>query len=405
MKRIVFLSLLTSNFFFAQENDKAVFVKEPVSYYQHTIINALNGDHDKTEKTKLKVDQAEKDYPTNPLAYQTIWYNNLLSQGNTGTCWSFSTSSFMESEVQRLTGKEVNLSEMYTVYWEYVERTKYFVQHKGKMHLGEGSETNAIAKIMELYGTVPFEAYTGQKDGQAFYNHEPLFKAIETLFEQIKKEGEWNEEKAVIKVRELLDEHIGEVPEYVDVNGKNMSPIEYRDYLKIDPSNYVNFMSLMEAPYYQKALYNVPDNWWKSKDYNNIPLDDFVQLIKESISQGYSISIGGDVSEPGFDKISQTATIPSFDIKSDDIDENARQFRFTNGSTTDDHAMHLVGYYKAKDGKTWFLIKDSGSGSRNAGESSDKFGHYFMHEDYVKLKMMTITVHKDIAKKYLDKIK
>ncbi len=405
MKRIIFLSLLTSNVIFAQENDKAIFVKEPVSYYQHTIIKALNGDYDKTEKTKLKVDQSKKDYPTNPLAYKTIWYNNLLSQGNTGTCWSFSTSSFMESEVQRLTGKEVNLSEMYTVYWEYVERTKYFVQHKGQMHLGEGSETNAIAKIMELYGTVPFDAYTGQKDGQDFYNHEPLFKAVEALFAQIKKEGEWNEEKAVIKVRELLDEHIGEVPEYIEVNEQKMTPIEYRDYLKIVPSDYVNFMSLMEAPYYQKALYNVPDNWWKSNDYNNIPLDDFLQLIKESITEGYSISIGGDVSEPGFDKISQTATIPSFDIKSADIDENARQFRFTNGSTTDDHAMHLVGYYEAKDGKTWFLIKDSGSGSRNAGESSDKFGHYFMHEDYVKLKMMTITVHKDITKKYLDKIK
>ena len=399
MKKTIFISLIASNFAFAQDNDKAIFVKEPVSYYQHTIVNALKGDYDKTENTKLKIDQTNKDYPTNPLAYKTIWYNNLLSQGNTGTCWSFSTSSFMESEVQRITGKEVNLSEMYTVYWEYVERTKYFVKNKGKMHLGEGSETNAIAKIMEQYGAVPFEAYTGQVNGKDFYNHEPLFEEIQNLFKNIKKNNDWDEEKAVIKVREILDNHIGEVPEFVTVNNQKMTPIQYRDHLKIVPSDYVNFMSLMESPYYQKALYNVPDNWWKSKDYNNIPLDDFITLIKESINEGYSISIGGDVSEPGFDKISQTATIPTFDIKSSDIDENARQFRFTNGSTTDDHAMHLVGYHNDKEGKTWFLIKDSGSGSRNAGESSDKFGHYFMHEDYVKLKMMTITVHKDIAKK------
>lgn len=405
MKKIIILSLLVSNIAFSQENDKAIFVKEPVSYYQHTIVNSLKGEHEKTVEPKLKVDQSNKDYPTNPLEYKTIWYNNLLSQGNTGTCWSFSTSSFMESEVKRITDKEVNLSEMYTVYWEYVERTKYFVQNKGKMHLGEGSETNAIAKIMELYGTVPFDDYSGQKEGVAFYNHEPLFEKIENLFKTIKKEGEWDEEKAVIKVRELLDEHIGEIPEYVMVNNKKMTPIEYRDYLKIVPADYVNFMSLMEAPYNQKAMYNVPDNWWKSNDYNNIALDDFMNLIKESINDGYSISIGGDVSEPGFDKISQTATIPSFDIKSNDINESARQFRFTNGSTTDDHAMHLVGFHKNEDGKTWFLIKDSGSGSRNAGESSDKFGYYFMHEDYIKLKMMTITVHKDIAKKYLDKIK
>lgn len=405
MNKVLIFALLASNIAFAQQPEKAVFQKEPISFYQHTIVNSLKGEFDSTQKAKLKVDYGNRELPTNPLLYKTVWYNNLLSQGNTGTCWSFSTSSFMESEVQRITGKEIDLSEMYTVYWEYVERTKYFVQHKGDMYLGEGSETNAIAKIMDLYGAVPFEAYTGQVNGLSFYNHEPMFQEIQAYFNLIKANNEWDEDKAVSKVKSILDKYIGKAPTEVTVNNKKMTPIQYRDYLKIQPKEYVNFMSLMEAPYYEKAIYNVPDNWWRSNDYNNIPLNDFTSLIKESLKNGYSISIGGDVSEPGFDKITQTATIPAFDLRSKDINEHSRQLRFTNGATTDDHAMHLIGIYEKENGETWFLIKDSGSGSRNAGESSDKFGHYFMNEDYIKLKMMTITVHKDAAKALLAKMK
>jgi len=134
-----------------------------------------------------------------------------------------------------------------------------------------------------------------------------------------------------------------------------------------------------------------------------VPLDDFMNMIKSAVKNNYSISIGGDVSEAGFDKEEQVAIVPDFDIPSANINDAARQLRFSNGATTDDHAMHLVGYKEVK-GKTWFLIKDSGSGSRNCGPECESFGYYFMHEDYIKLKMMTITVHKDAVAEYLAKM-
>jgi bleomycin hydrolase len=37
------------------------------------------------------------------------------NQSQTGTCWSFSSMSFIESEIIRLGGKPVDLSEMYVV--------------------------------------------------------------------------------------------------------------------------------------------------------------------------------------------------------------------------------------------------------------------------------------------------
>lgn len=404
MNKIIFLGILSTATLSAQQPEKAIFKKEPVSYYQHTIVKSVKGEFDAKEQTKLKVDD-NNEYPTDPSLYKTVWYNNLISQGNTGTCWSFSTSSFMESEVKRITGKEVDISEMYTVYWEYVERMKYFVQNKGEMHLGEGSETNAIPKIMELYGTVPYESYKGKRNHEEFHNHELMFEKIQELFTSIKDNKDWDEQKAVNNIKIVLNRFIGEVPKEVIINGITMSPKEYLASLKIEPSKYVNFMSLMEAPYYKKTVYDVPDNWWRSDDYNNVPLEDFIMVIKESLKNGYSISIGGDVSEPGFDKITQTAIIPKFDIESKYINESSRQLRFTNGATTDDHAMHLVGYYEKENGENWFLIKDSGSGSRNGKVDGEQFGYYYMNEDYIKLKMMTITVHQDAVKKILEKMK
>jgi len=35
------------------------------------------------------------------------------------------------------------------------------------------------------------------------------------------------------------------------------------------------------------------------------------------------------------------------------------------------------------------------------GKQSKSFGYYFFHEDYVKLKMMDIIVHKDMMKDVL----
>jgi bleomycin hydrolase len=89
--------------------------------------------------------------------------------------------------------------------------------------------------------------------------------------------------------------------------------------------------------------------------------------------------------------------VPSYDIPPAYIDDHARQFRFSNESTTDDHAMHLVGYAERKNG-TWYLVKDSGSGAHNNASAP---GYYYMHEDYLKLKMMSFTVHRDAVKDLL----
>ena len=408
MKKSLFLGLVFIGLV-ANAQDKAVFKNVESKYYNNSIMKGVESFEatkvEEKQHVSIAVDHTNKNYPKSPAKYTSVWYLNPISQGNTGTCWCFSTSSFYESEIKRISGKEVDLSEMYTVYWEHIERARYFVQHRGDMTLGEGSETNALSKIMNVYGAVPAASYTGMLPGQEFHNHEPMFAEIEKYLAGVKENNAWNVLEVEETVKGILEHYMGPVPTSVTVDGKKMTPQDYlKQHLKLNPSDYVNFMSLMQHEYYKKAVYDVPDNWWRSNDYNNVPLEDFMSVIKNGIKKGYSISIGGDVSESGFDKEEQVAVVPDFDIASANINDAARQLRFSNGSTTDDHAMHLVGY-KEEKGVTWFLIKDSGSGSRNCGPDCESFGYYFMHEDYIKLKMMTITIHKDAAKELLSKMK
>lgn len=357
-------------------------------------------------KPVLKMDVSKLSYfPKSVDEFTTWWKNAPISQGNTGTCWSFSTTSYFETEVYRLTKQSVKISQMFTAYWEYVEKARGFVHKRGASHFDEGSEGNAVTRIYNTYGAVPLESYTGLLPGQTFHNHEPMVAEMRAYLLSVKASNAWNEEEVLSTIKAILNHYMGVPPTKVNVNGREITPRQYlSDVLKLNMADYVDVTSIMAKPYWTKVEYEVPDNWWHDSSYYNVPLSDYMSIVKSAVRNGFTMMIGGDVSEPGFDPWNQIAVVPTFDIPSEYIDESARQMRFSNGSTTDDHGMHLVGYLE-KDGKDWYLVKDSGAGSRNCGKESKNFGFYFMHEDYVKLKMMGILIHKDQVKEVLKKFK
>jgi bleomycin hydrolase len=290
---------------------------------------------------------------------------------------------------------------MFTVYWEYTEKVKRFVRERGNSTVAEGSEANAVLRIWKQYGIVPEEAYNGKLPGQIHHDHSKLSQEITDYLAGIKNANAWNEEEVVSTVKSILNHYMGEPPTKVTVDGKEYSPKEYlQNVVKLNPDNYVGIMSLMEKPYYQQAEYEVTDNWWHNAEYYNVPLDVFVSTIKDVIRKGYTMSIWGDTSEPGIDSHAKVAMIPSFDIPAQYIDEYARQMRFTNNTTTDDHGVHLIGY-EEKDGKDWYLIKNSGSGAFNVGDK----GYNYFNEDYIKLKMLGFMVPKEAVKDLLSKFK
>ena len=393
-----------------KDKDKGTFIEYEPGFYQNFIlkdVRAVASKKEEKEKDKRFVmDQSGMDLPNKMSYYKdhTYWHMPTTSQGNTGTCWCFSTTSFYESEVYRLHKKEVKISEMYTVYWEYVEKAKAFVQKRGHSNFSEGSEGNAVTRIYKEYGAMPREVYDGLIDGRKYYSHAEMFAEMNGFLQSLKKSNDWNEDAAISTIKAIMNHYMGEPPTEFDYKGVHYTPKSFlKDYLQLNMDDYVEVLSYMQEPYWKQVEYKVPDNWWHSKEYYNVPLDVYMDIVHNAIKDGYTMSIGGDVSEAGFSRKTNCALVPDFDIPSDYIDENARQFRFSNGSTTDDHGMHMVGYYIDKDGHYWYLIKDSSSGSRNIDQNSEEFGYYFFSDDYVKLKMMGFTVHKDVLKKYIKK--
>jgi bleomycin hydrolase len=350
--------------------------------------------NEEPKKKIVRMDFSGIDHPSAPDEFKQYWHNKPVSQALSGMCWCFSTTSFFETEIYRQTKREIKLSELYTVYWEYVEKARRFVRERGNSAFGEGSESNAVSRIWKAYGIVPADVYSGKQPGQVFHDHRRMFAELNAYLNSLKSSNAWDEQAAIAMAKSILNHYIGEPPTTFSVNGKPMTPKEYfENVVRLNLDDYIEFISLKEKPYYQMTEYEVPDNWWHSKEYYNIPLDDFMAGLKKAVRSGYTVCLGGDVSEPGIDGHEGVAIVPSFDIPSAYIDENARQFRFSTGATGDDHGIHVVGYLE-KEGKDWYLIKDSGSGSRNNKHP----GYYFFQEDYVKLKMLGFMVHKDAVK-------
>lgn len=392
-----FLSSITAQ----EQKNTGVFVEPKDGYYQNEILKGIKEFNEpvKAKKKEFKLDFSGMDLPKSKDEFTSYWHNEPVSQGRTGSCWCFSTTSFFESEVYRLQKKQVKLSEMYTVYWEYVEKAKRFIKERGNSAFEEGSEANAVPRIWKEYGIVPAEVYSGMLPGQKYHDHLAMHKEMKSYLENIKSTHAWNEDEAIKVIKSILNHYMTEPPTEFTVEGRKYSPKQYlNDYLKLRLDDYVDILSYMQQPYYKQVEYQVPDNWWHSKDYYNVPLDEYMNVLKNAIRNGYTMSIGGDVSEAGYDSWHKVGVIPTFDIPSEYIDENARQFRFSNKTTTDDHGIHLVGYME-KDGVDWYLIKDSGAGSRNTGDK----GYYYYHEDYVKLKIMDFMVHKDAVENLLKK--
>ena len=383
------------------DKNKGVFVEEKDGFYKNEILKSIDefNTPEKEKKKSFKLDFTGMDIPKSKDEFTSYWHNDPVSQGRTGTCWCFSTTSYFESEVYRLHQKKVKLSEKYTVYWEYVEKAKRYIKERGNSAFEEGSEANAVPRIWKIYGIVPAEVYTGLLPGQKFHDDVKMHKEMKSYLENIKSTHAWSEDEAIKVIKSILNHYMGEPPIEFYFEGTKYSPKEFlNNYIQIKPDDYVDILSYMQKPYYKQVEYEVPDNWWHSDIYYNVPLDVFMDALKNAIRNGYTMAIGGDVSEPGYDSWNKAGVIPTFDIPSEYIDENARQFRFSNETTTDDHGIHLVGYME-KAGVDWYLIKDSGAGSRNTGDQ----GYYYYHEDYVKLKIMDFMVHKDAVENLLKK--
>lgn len=350
------------------------------------------------DRPTLAMDFSQLERPAAAFEFTRHFHLPPVRQDDTGTCWAFAAMSLLESELRRLGKHEVKLSEMFTVYWEYVEKARRFVREKGRSFLGQGSQPDSALQRVRQYGLVRASDYSGLVGGRTAHDHRELFREFRAYLSGLESSGDWDEGRALAGVRAILDRHLGRAPDRINVEGRSLTPLQYLAELGLEPADYIAFISFMHLPFYAKGEFRVPDSWQRSADYRNLPLYEFQQAFLRALRRGYTATLSVDFTEPGYSGEHDIAVIPTFDIPRRFIDQSSREYRFWSGATTDDHAVHCVGYKESGKG-TWFLIKDSWE---NAYEGRNE-GYFFYSDDYIRLKGLMFVVHKDGVKEVLSK--
>jgi len=334
----------------------------------------------------------------------------VISQGRTGTCWSFSTSSFLESEIIRLTGKEINLSEMYTVRNTYPKKAENFVMRQGKAQFSEGGLAHDVINSVRDYGLVTQEAYSGLFAKEENHNHAELVAVTKSMLETyIDNPARQLSPKWRKAVSSVLDVYLGSNPEKFQFEGKEYTPQSFLKMTQLVPEDYVSITSFTQAPFYSEFILNIPDNWSNGSFYN-VPLDEMIATIDNALQNGFTVELDCDVSERTFSSKDGVAVIPEDsenNIKAlqgvypeKNITQEYRQTEFENYDTTDDHLMHITGLIRDQNGTKYYKVKNSWGTdeSRNANG-----GYVYFSESYMKLKAISVMVHEDAVPKSTSK--
>ena len=320
----------------------------------------------------------------------------VISQGSTGTCWSFATTSFLESEIIRKGLAETDLSEMYFVYYGYINKAKQFLMYDGNNSFSQGGQAHDVLNVIRAEGTVTQDIFEGEKiDGK--YKHRELEAELKTSVDSLnKKRKDFNVED-LKSFESILKDKIGKVPAKVKTDEGKVTPSEFVEQLMINPDDYIELTSYTHHPFYKPFVLEVRDNWAHGI-YYNVPVNELIEIMYYALNNGYSVCWDGDTSEKTFTHKKGKADLPEKEIGK--VDQELRQQTFLNRTTTDDHLMHLVGLSKDAAGRNCFYTKNSW------GKESNNYGGYLhMTEDYVRLKTVAIMVHKDaIPKNILEKL-
>ena len=324
--------------------------------------------------------------------------NPVISQDNTGTCWSFSTTSFLEAEIIRLTGKRIDLSEMYSVRNTYPKKAWNYVMRQGKAQFGEGGLAHDVMNSARDFGLVPQNVYTG-KLSETPYNHAEMTTVLESMLKTYvsnpgkKLSPQWKE-----SISAVLDVYMGKNVTEFTFEGKKYTPKSFLEFSKIKPQDYVTISSFTNEPFYKTFLLDIPDNFSNGTFYN-LPLEEYVQNIDNALDNGYTLALDCDVSEATFSGKNGIAVIPENDadaktilteVKPEkNITADYRQAEFENLDTQDDHLMHIVGKVKDQTGKIYYKVKNSW------GNKAGKEGFIYMSPSYLKLKSISVLLHKD----------
>lgn len=380
---------------------------------------------------KAKVDFPEYKFTTvleNPVT-------SIKDQHRSGTCWAYSAISFVESEVIRINNitdpeKYPDFSEFFVVSHSYSDRADKYVMLDGNLTFGAGSQGEDVLDVIRLYGLVPQAEMTGMNYGSDLPAQSELDAVLRAYVEAVVK----NPNRVLTTAwkrgfQAILDEYLGEYPKTFVVDGVEYTPESYRDALNFNPDDYVTLTSYTHHPFYTYFPFEVADNWRWDQFYN-VPIDEMMEILDYALENGYTISWGADVSEPGFtrDGLAILVDVSASNNSGSDQErwvgksedkqakakakkagknnpivelvptQETRQIGFMNKTITDDHGMQIYGIAKDQWGGKYYLVKNSW------GETGKYKGVWYASEAFVKGQTLDIAIHKSaLPKEFVEK--
>lgn len=331
------------------------------------------------------------------------------NQGSSGTCWSYSTNSFLESEMIKAGKKPIPLSKIYHARKQYEDKADVYVRMGGNIGWGDGGEAHDVINMYRKYGALPLDAYKGLTYGSTRNN----FGEMQAIMEGILKGVVANKNGTISPawrdvVKSTLDAYLGEVPQSFTYDGKTYTPKTFaQQVVGLNADDYVGFVSQTNTPYWEETVMMFPDNWSFDR-VQNVPMVELTNIIDYALKNGYTVAWGTDVSEPYFSWPNGVAYVPDsaqyMDAKRMKKEEKdalfatmqkelkvtpeLRQQGLDNYATTDDHGMHIVGLSKDQNGKEYYIVKNSW------GEDNDYKGFLHVSKAFVQYKTTSILLNK-----------
>ena len=341
----------------------------------------------------------------------TIVKNNaatpVKNQAMTGTCWCFSATSMIESECLRKGQPSLDLSEMFTVRNIYIEKARNYIHRQGFARFDEGGLSHDVIHSVATYGIVPESIYSGLVAGQTEHDHGALVTEMKAYLDSVLTTKRPIADDWQVHLTAILDQYLGAPPATFTYEGQTYTPLTFaKEVVKFNADDYVNLTSFSDHPYYKPFIVEVPDNF-SNGAYLNIPLNEMISITKTALTKGYTVLWDADVSNRGWmtgkgyalypvvDTIGRSAAFTP-DVEERAFTQNERQKLYEELITEDDHLMHITGIGKTKQGKDFFIVKNSW------GDQSGPFNGYInVSVPYFAINTITIVVPKAALDKAL----
>jgi bleomycin hydrolase len=360
--------------------------------------------------------EAKKDKKEEKSAYQfkiltEIKRTPVKNQYWTGTCWCFSTISFLESELLRNGKEEIDLAEMYVVRHTYPHKALNYIRMHGQANHSQGGQSHDVIDRIKCDGIVPEDVYPGMNIEENRHNHGEMSTVLNAILEAVlKRKGKRVSPRWLDAYNAVLDVYLGKPPQNFTYKGKSYTPQTFAtEYLALNLDDYIELTSYTHHPFYEQCRLELPDNWTYNAKYYNVPIDDLERIVDHVLQSNYSLVWDGDVSEREFssrkegyaivpvkdwedkttaEKEKEESDSPTQPIPEREITQEMRQKTFENFTTTDDHLMHIVGIAKDQKGTKFYLAKNSG------GTDRKNEGYLYMSHSYFRLKTTAIMINK-----------